>query len=86
MALLVIKCNPEGSNPVILANAFDTSHFGYFQRSSVRSSSSSSAAQLPNTPLPGQRQSVKPECLFSPVAAFFFFLRIVVQFFFFGKE
>ncbi|GFY93566.1 SNARE-like superfamily protein [Actinidia rufa] len=35
-ALLVLKCNPEGSDPVILANASDVNHFGYFQRSSVR--------------------------------------------------
>ena len=35
-ALLVLKCNPEGSDPVILANALDVSHFGYFQRSSVK--------------------------------------------------
>ncbi|CAD5335205.1 unnamed protein product [Arabidopsis thaliana] len=35
-ALLVLKCAPEASDPVILSNASDVSHFGYFQRSSVK--------------------------------------------------
>jgi len=37
-ALLVLKSQPipDGSDPVILANATDVSHFGYFQRVTVR--------------------------------------------------
>ncbi|KAH7841982.1 hypothetical protein Vadar_000171 [Vaccinium darrowii] len=38
-ALLVLKCNPEGTDPVILANATDVSRFFFFdtsQRTSVR--------------------------------------------------
>ncbi|KAI3524332.1 hypothetical protein L1887_02985 [Cichorium endivia] len=37
-ALLVLKCHPipAGSDPVILANATDVSHFGYFQRVTIR--------------------------------------------------
>ncbi|KAI3783059.1 hypothetical protein L2E82_13121 [Cichorium intybus] len=37
-ALLVLKCDArsDGSDPVILANATDVNHFGYFQRVTVR--------------------------------------------------
>ncbi|KAH7847086.1 hypothetical protein Vadar_021701 [Vaccinium darrowii] len=34
--LLVLKCNPEGTDPVILANATDVSRFFFFDRPSVR--------------------------------------------------
>jgi synaptobrevin family protein YKT6 len=35
-ALAVLKCSPEGLDPVILAQALDVSHFEYFQRSSMK--------------------------------------------------
>ncbi|KAF8400544.1 hypothetical protein HHK36_013843 [Tetracentron sinense] len=37
-ARLVLKCNPDGSDsdPIILANAYDVSHLGYFQRTGVK--------------------------------------------------
>ncbi|MFQ6627718.1 hypothetical protein Gotur_006099 [Gossypium turneri] len=60
-SLVVLKCNPEGSDPIILANAIDVSHFGYFQRSSVKEFivfvSRTVAKRTPS----GQRQSVQHE-------------------------
>ncbi|KAG9146126.1 hypothetical protein Leryth_015910 [Lithospermum erythrorhizon] len=35
-ALMVLKCLPEGSDPIVLANESDVTRFGYFQRSSVK--------------------------------------------------
>lgn len=60
-SLLVLKCNPEGSDPVILANATDVSHFGYFQRPSVREFIVFVARTVAKRTPPGQRQSVEHE-------------------------
>ncbi|KAG6739873.1 hypothetical protein POTOM_057491 [Populus tomentosa] len=60
-ALLVLKVNPEGSDPVILANACDVSHFGYFQRSSVREFIVFVGRTVAKRTPPGQRQSVQHE-------------------------
>ncbi|PPR87245.1 hypothetical protein GOBAR_AA33447 [Gossypium barbadense] len=60
-SLLVLKCNPEGSDPIILANATDVSHFGYFQRSSVREFIVFVARTVAKRTPPGQRQSVQHE-------------------------
>ncbi|XP_047323790.1 VAMP-like protein YKT61 [Impatiens glandulifera] len=60
-ALLVLRCNPDGSDPVILANATDVSHFGFFQRPSVREFIVFVGRTVAKrTPL-GQRQSVQHE-------------------------
>ncbi|KAI3783060.1 hypothetical protein L2E82_13122 [Cichorium intybus] len=52
-ALLVLKCDArsDGSDPVILANATDVNHFGYFQRVTVGSSSSLLVGPSSNAPL-----------------------------------
>uniref|UniRef100_A0A7N2L266 VAMP-like protein YKT61 n=1 Tax=Quercus lobata TaxID=97700 RepID=A0A7N2L266_QUELO len=60
-ALLVLKCNPEGTDPVILANALDVSHFGYFQRSSVKEFILFVARTVASRTPPSQRQSVQHE-------------------------
>ncbi|XP_019170653.1 PREDICTED: VAMP-like protein YKT61 isoform X3 [Ipomoea nil] len=60
-ALLVVKCTPEGSDPVILANASDVSHFGYFQRPSVREFIIFVGRTVARRTPPGQRQSVQHE-------------------------
>ncbi|MCD7470454.1 VAMP-like protein ykt61 [Datura stramonium] len=60
-ALMVLKCNPEGSDPVILANASDVSHFGYFQRSSVKEFIVFVGRTVAKRNPPGQRQSVQHE-------------------------
>ncbi|KAF9680675.1 hypothetical protein SADUNF_Sadunf06G0146300 [Salix dunnii] len=60
-ALLVLKCNPEGSDPVILVNAMDVSHFGYFQRSSVKEFIFFVGRTVAKRTPPGQRQSVQHE-------------------------
>ena len=60
-ALLVLKCNPEGTDPVILANALDVSHFGYFQRSSVKEFIVFVARTVASRTPPSQRQSVQHE-------------------------
>ncbi|XP_040997785.1 VAMP-like protein YKT61 [Juglans microcarpa x Juglans regia] len=60
-ALLVLKCTPEGSDPVILANATDVSHFGYFQRSSVKEFIVFVSRTVAKRTLPSQRQSVQHE-------------------------
>nr|KJB54022.1 hypothetical protein B456_009G054600 [Gossypium raimondii] len=60
-SLLVLKCNPKGSDPIILANATDVSHFGYFQRSSVREFIVFVARTVAKRTPPGQRQSVQHE-------------------------
>ncbi|KAE9592055.1 putative Longin-like domain-containing protein [Lupinus albus] len=61
-ALLVMKCTGvDGSDPIILANASDLNHFGYFQRSSVREFIVFVARTVAKrTPL-DQRQSVQHE-------------------------
>ncbi|XP_060171847.1 VAMP-like protein YKT61 [Lycium barbarum] len=60
-ALMVLKCNGEGSDPVILANACDVSHFGYFQRSSVKEFIVFVGRTVAKRNPPGQRQSVQHE-------------------------
>ncbi|KAF4347925.1 hypothetical protein F8388_016661 [Cannabis sativa] len=60
-ALLVLKCQPEGSDPIILANASDVSHFGYFQRSSVKEFIVFVGRTVAKRTPPGQRQSVQHE-------------------------
>lgn len=62
-ALMVLKCNPESSDPVILANASDVSHFGYFQRSSVKEFIVFVGRTVAKRNPPGQRQSVQHEGL-----------------------
>ncbi|CAL5374439.1 unnamed protein product [Camellia sinensis] len=59
--LLVLKCTPEGTDPVILANATDVSHFGYFQRSSVREFIVFVGRTVAKRTPPSQRQSVQHE-------------------------
>ncbi|XP_020886343.1 VAMP-like protein YKT61 isoform X2 [Arabidopsis lyrata subsp. lyrata] len=60
-ALLVLKCAPETSDPVILANASDVSHFGYFQRSSVKEFVVFVGRTVASRTPPSQRQSVQHE-------------------------
>ncbi|GAA0166302.1 hypothetical protein LIER_21485 [Lithospermum erythrorhizon] len=60
-AILVLKCIPEGSDPVILANASDVSHFGYFQRSSVKEFIVFIGRTVAKRTPPSQRQSVQHE-------------------------
>ncbi|KAG7023458.1 VAMP-like protein YKT61 [Cucurbita argyrosperma subsp. argyrosperma] len=60
-ALLVLKCHPEGSDPIILANAADVSHFGYFQRPSVREFICFVGRTVAKRTPPDQRQSVQHE-------------------------
>ncbi|PPD96567.1 hypothetical protein GOBAR_DD06380 [Gossypium barbadense] len=60
-ALLVLKCMPEGADPIILANACDVSHFGFFQRSSVREFIVFVSRTVAKRTPPGQRQSVQHE-------------------------
>ncbi|KAM2205495.1 hypothetical protein ACFX1S_024981 [Malus domestica] len=59
--LLVLKCNLDESDPIILANTSDTSHFGYFQRSSVKEFIVFVGRIVAIRTPPGQRQSVKHE-------------------------
>ncbi|CAH9093426.1 unnamed protein product [Cuscuta europaea] len=59
-ALLVLKCTQE-ADPVILANASDVSHFGYFQRSSVKEFIVFVGKTVAGRTPPGQRQSVQHE-------------------------
>lgn len=63
-ALLVLKCQPDGSDPIILANASDVSHFGYFQRSSVREFVCFVGRTVAKRTPPDQRQSVQHEGFF----------------------
>ncbi|KAL7257625.1 hypothetical protein ACSBR1_003854 [Camellia fascicularis] len=60
-ALLVLKCNPDGSDPTILANASDVTRFGYFQRPSVREFIVFVGRIVGKRTPPGQRQSVQHE-------------------------
>lgn len=60
-AILVLRCNPGDENPIILANATDVSHFGYFQRSSVREFIVFVSRTVAKRTQPGQRQSVQHE-------------------------
>ncbi|XP_047311959.1 VAMP-like protein YKT61 [Impatiens glandulifera] len=60
-ALLVLRCNSEGSEPMILANATDVTHFGFFQRPSVREFIVFVGRTVAKRTPPGQRQSVQHE-------------------------
>ena len=60
-ALLVLKAAPETTDPVILANASDVSHFGYFQRSSVKEFVVFVGRTVASRTPPSQRQSVQHE-------------------------
>ncbi|MED6180540.1 VAMP-like protein ykt61 [Stylosanthes scabra] len=60
-SLLVLKCSGEGSDPVILANASEVSHFGYFQRSSVKEFIVFVGRTVAKRTPQGQRQSVQQE-------------------------
>ncbi|CAJ2664342.1 unnamed protein product [Trifolium pratense] len=60
-ALLVLKSTGDGSESVFLANASDVSHFGYFQRHSVREFIVFVGRTVANRTPQGQRQSVQHE-------------------------
>ncbi|KAL0345602.1 UNVERIFIED_CONTAM: VAMP-like protein YKT61 [Sesamum radiatum] len=60
-ALMVLKCTPEGADPVILANASDLSSFGFFQRPSVKEFIVFVGRTVAKRTPPGQRQSVQHE-------------------------
>jgi synaptobrevin family protein YKT6 len=60
-ALLVLKCPSGDSDPVILANATDVTHFGYFQRPSAREFIVFVARTLARRTPPDQRHSVQHE-------------------------
>jgi len=73
-ALLVLKCTGEGSDPVILANASDVTHFGYFQRHSVREFIVFVGRTVAKRTPQGQRQSVQHEGSFPLDSVFLGFL------------
>ncbi|KAL7237584.1 hypothetical protein ACSBR2_003813 [Camellia fascicularis] len=81
-ALLVLKCNPDGSDPTILANASDVTRFGYFQRPSVREFIVFVGRTVRKRTPPGQRQSVQHEVGFMddhyPVRSAFSLLKKVI--------
>ncbi|KAM7268771.1 hypothetical protein ACFE04_010937 [Oxalis oulophora] len=60
-ALLVLKYSSDASDPIILANASDVSHFGFFQRSSVKEFVVFVGRTVARRTPPGQRQSVQHE-------------------------
>ncbi|KAK4481924.1 hypothetical protein RD792_012837 [Penstemon davidsonii] len=60
-ALVVLKCNPDGSDPIILANASDLSSFGFFQRPSVKEFIVFFGRTVAKRTPPGQRQSIQHE-------------------------
>ncbi|KAI0507753.1 hypothetical protein KFK09_013881 [Dendrobium nobile] len=67
-AILVIKCSGAGDSsssgsaePVVLANASDVSHFGYFQRSAAKEFILFVARTVAKRTPPSQRQSVQHE-------------------------
>lgn len=60
-ALLVLKISSTDEDPVVLANASDVSHFGYFQRSSVKEFLVFVSRTVAKRTQPGQRQSVQHE-------------------------
>jgi synaptobrevin family protein YKT6 len=82
-ALLVLKCNPEGSDPVILANALDVSHFGYFQRSSVKEFIVFVGRTVAKRTPPSQRQSVQHEgsALLFPISPIIIIIIIIFNLF-----
>ncbi|XP_072981138.1 VAMP-like protein YKT61 [Typha angustifolia] len=69
-ALLVLKCSSSGdsssssggsTDPVVLANASDVSHFGYFQRNAAKEFILFVGRTVAKRTAPGQRQSVQHE-------------------------
>ncbi|XP_021899766.1 VAMP-like protein YKT61 [Carica papaya] len=60
-ALLVLKSNQDGSDSIILANASDVSHYGYFQRSTVKEFIVFVGRTVAKRTPPSQRQSVQHE-------------------------
>ncbi|GAB4832716.1 VAMP-like protein ykt61 [Ancistrocladus abbreviatus] len=60
-AILIFRSTPTDESPIILANASDVSHFGYFQRSSVREFIVFVSRTVAKRTEPGQRQSVQHE-------------------------
>ncbi|XP_010930991.1 VAMP-like protein YKT61 [Elaeis guineensis] len=67
-ALLVLRCAISGgdsssgpSDPVVLANASDVSHFGYFQRAAAKEFILFVGRTVAKRTPPGQRQSVQHE-------------------------
>ncbi|WOL15652.1 VAMP-like protein YKT61 [Canna indica] len=68
-ALLILRAHGAGdsssssgsSDPVVLANATDVSHFGYFQRTAAREFILFVSRTVANRTPPGQRQSVQHE-------------------------
>ncbi|KAF3678724.1 VAMP-like protein YKT62 [Capsicum annuum] len=83
-ALMVLKSNDnssnsEGSDPVILANACDVSHFGYFQRSSVKEFIVFVGRTVAKRNPPGQRQSVQHEAQFAVSFGELYRLMIMLQ-------
>ncbi|CAI0427417.1 unnamed protein product [Linum tenue] len=60
-ALLVLKCDSDSSDPIILANASDVTHFGYFQRPSIRQFIVFVGRTVAKRTPSGQRQSVQHE-------------------------
>ncbi|XP_073013128.1 VAMP-like protein YKT61 isoform X1 [Typha latifolia] len=67
-ALLVLKCSSTGdsssggsTDPVVLANASDVSHFGYFQRNAAKEFILFVGRTVAKRTAPGQRQSVQHE-------------------------
>ncbi|KAJ0973324.1 hypothetical protein J5N97_021283 [Dioscorea zingiberensis] len=67
-ALLVLKCAGDGessssasTDPVVLANASDVSHFGYFQRGAAREFILFVGRTVAKRTPPGQRPSVQHE-------------------------
>ncbi|KAE8675011.1 VAMP-like protein YKT61 [Hibiscus syriacus] len=61
MGVHITQCQPEGSDPIILANASDVSHSGFFQRPSVREFIIFVSRTIGKRTSLGQRQSVQHE-------------------------
>ncbi|GMP63874.1 hypothetical protein CsSME_00025381 [Camellia sinensis var. sinensis] len=59
LPMSMLKCNPDGSDPKILANASNITHFGYFQRLSVREFIVFVGRTVGKRTPPGQRQSFR---------------------------
>ncbi|KAL9259031.1 VAMP-like protein [Drosera capensis] len=60
-AILILRATPGDENPIVLANAIDVSHFGYFQRSSVKEFIVFVSRTVAKRTQIGQRQSVQHE-------------------------
>ncbi|KAF9622265.1 hypothetical protein IFM89_030307 [Coptis chinensis] len=58
-AILVLKC--DGSDPIILANETDVSHFGYFQKNPAKEFITFVGRTVAKRTPPSQRQSVEHE-------------------------